>query len=145
MSYIKKTLTDGERISFQAAFHWVYLLQAATPAIVAVFFFSLDGWFFVALALPFFYGALRMIVRWLTTEVVLTTRRFVIKCGWIRRSTEEIAVKQVEGVNVVQGVFGRILGYGTLTVNGTGNAKVQTHNYIREPLGLRKSILSQEN
>ena len=68
----------------------------------------------------------------------------MVKTGWIARSTEEIAHRRIEEVKLDQGILGRILGYGKLTVQGTDNAKIATHGYVRKPLELRKAILAAQ-
>jgi uncharacterized membrane protein YdbT with pleckstrin-like domain len=61
------------------------------------------------------------LLRYLTTEVAATTRRFVVKRGLLRRSVIEMNAGQLESIIIDQSVFGRILGYGTIIVGGTGN------------------------
>lgn len=59
-----------------------------------------------------------------TTEFGVTNKRFVIKKGLIARRTEEIRLEAVEQVNVNQGIIGRILGYGSITLTGRGTAEI---------------------
>ena len=124
MGYIESTLTGNESISFEAEYHWMYKV--------------------IAVITSFFVFGIIFLIRWLTTEIALTTKRFVVKTGWIARSTEEIAHRRIEEVKLDQGILGRILGYGKLTVQGTGNAKIATHGYVRKPLELRKAILAAQ-
>ena len=124
MSYITSTLTEDETIGYEAKYHWIYKMKAILLCCIGI------GIFYV--------------IRWLTTEIALTSRRFVVKTGWIARSTEEIAHRRIEEVKLEQGVLGRILGYGKLTVQGTGNAKIATHEYVSKPVELRKAILDSQ-
>ena len=55
--------------------------------------------------------ASQMIVR-ATTEIGVTDIRLVYKRGLVARAVGEIAIDRVEGVNVLQGILGRMLGYG---------------------------------
>ena len=48
-------------------------------------------------------------------------------------------IAKVESVNVDQGIIGRILGYGTITVIGTGGTREPFH-YISRPLDFRKAF-----
>ena len=50
----------------------------------------------------------------------MTDHRVMVKVGVIRRHSLEIMLPQVEGIGVDQGILGRILSYGTITVSGTG-------------------------
>ena len=96
MGYIESTLTENESISFEAEYHWTYKM--------------------IAIITSFCVFGIIFLIRWLTTEIALTTKRFVVKTGWIARSTEEIAHRRIEEVKLDQGILGRILGYGKLTV-----------------------------
>ena len=57
--------------------------------------------------------------RW-TTEIDVTNRRIVYKCGLIKRHTVEMNMDKVESVDVDQSIFGRLLNYGDITIRGTG-------------------------
>ena len=63
--------------------------------------------------------------RYLTTEFAVTSRRVIVKEGFIRRSTpSELNHNRVEGLAVDQGVFARIFNAGTIwVVMGTGGTK----------------------
>ena len=124
MGYIESTLTGKEKIDYVAEYHWLYKAKALLLCIVVI-------------------GIIH-VIRWLTTEIALTSRRFVIKTGWIARSTEEIAHRRIEEVGLDQGVLGRILGYGKVTVRGTGNATLATHDCVTKPVELRKAILAAQ-
>ena len=54
------------------------------------------------------------------TELSVTNHRVIYKTGFIRRHTVEMNMDKVETVNVDQTILGRILGYGTIHVLGTG-------------------------
>jgi uncharacterized membrane protein YdbT with pleckstrin-like domain len=81
----------------------------------------------------------RAIKRW-TTEIAVTSERVVYKTGLIRRDTIEMGVRKVESVLVHQSSFGRMFGFGTVIIRGTGQGIEPLHN-IAEPLALRRSIL----
>lgn len=166
MSYISNTLADGEDILAEARFHWTYTLGAlAGLAIwIAVAFavsyalsleqlreagawtplaspeWTLRDW---AMAVIVAFGALRffstMIKKW-TTEIAATDRRLVCKRGWIARSTQELPLNRIEEIRLKQGVLGRILGYGKLSVSGTGGDKPIQIPTIDDPLEFRVGI-----
>lgn len=58
-----------------------------------------------------------------STEYAVTTRRVIMKRGLIRRSTYEVQLSQLESAQVDQGLLGRLLGYGTLSLNATGGSR----------------------
>ncbi|MEN6587684.1 MAG: PH domain-containing protein [Sulfuricella sp.] len=63
---------------------------------------------------------LSAVIRRQTTELVLTDRRIITKRGLVSRDTVEINLNKVESLHVNQGLMGRILNYGDVTVVGTG-------------------------
>ena len=65
------------------------------------------------------FPACRRFRRW-TTELSVTNHRVIYKRGFIRRHTVEMNMDKVETVNVDQSILGRIAGYGTIHVLGTG-------------------------
>ena len=59
-------------------------------------------------------------VRRNATEMAVTSRRVVIKMGLASRKTIEMLLNKVESIEVSETAFGRMLGYGTIVVIGTG-------------------------
>jgi len=79
-----------------------------------------------------------MIHKW-TTEIGITSHRLVKKTGLISLKTFEVALPNIEGVRVNQGIWGRIFGYGSLRIEGTGDDSVDIPN-IEDPVGFRRAI-----
>jgi hypothetical protein len=50
-----------------------------------------------------------------------------------------LLLQKVEGIGVDQGILGRILGYGTITVSGVGGTK-ETFQMISNPLEFRRQV-----
>jgi uncharacterized membrane protein YdbT with pleckstrin-like domain len=85
-------------------------------------------------------GVLLAITAWLKrfgTEIAVTDRRVIYKTGLIRRHTTEINMDKIESVDVDQSVLGRMFGYGTVTIRGTGEA-VEPLRDIADPIAFRK-------
>ena len=57
----------------------------------------------------------------------------------ISRKTFEMNHTKIESVNVDQGILGRILGYGTLRIVGSGGSK-EVFPKIQSPLEFRKKF-----
>lgn len=74
-----------------------------------------------------------------TTEICLTTERLVLKRGLVARHVEEISVDRIEGVDVFQGIFGRMLGYGRVCVRGMGVGEIVLP-LIAQPVDFKKAI-----
>lgn len=74
-----------------------------------------------------------------TDEFAVTNRRVIVKTGLISRKTLEMNLSKIESVNVDQSIFGRLLGYGTITIIGTGGIRESFPN-ISEPILFRKKF-----
>lgn len=127
MSYIEKSLADDETLVSQAKFHWTWY-AAAWSALV----------FLGVLIIGVIIFA-KLMVYMKTTEIAVTDRRLVIKRGWLKRSTEELALASVEEVNLEQGLWSRLIGIGRLTVGGTGGANLKTP-MIANPVAFRADL-----
>jgi uncharacterized membrane protein YdbT with pleckstrin-like domain len=88
------------------------------------------------LALSSAFG--KFIKRW-TTELAVTDRRVIYKERLIARRTLEMNRSRVESVDVYQSILGRLLGYGTITLRGTGGSGEPMPN-IEHPLTFRSYI-----
>ena len=150
MSYIQQSLGDGETIIARAHFHVLYLTAAwlsllIPGALLAVAFADAQTQpdpYTVAAGLLFALGLitfLRMMIRKWSTEIGVTSHRFVEKYGLLSMRTNEIALPNIEGVQVHQSLAGRILGYGTIRIEGTGVDSVTTPA-IADPVGFVRAI-----
>lgn len=127
MSYIEKSLGANERVVARARFHWFYKLQAWL-ALIFLGIFLIGIWIFF-----------EMMIRMWTTEIAVTTYRFIEKTGWLSLKTNEIALPNIEGVRVTQSFWGRIFGYGHVRVEGTGVDAIEIPT-IADPVGFRRAI-----
>ena len=151
MSYILESLGEGEQIVTRARFHWLYDLRAWLSLLVPLLILAAvilyademvrEGLAIFAVAL-FVVGLVvfftMMIHKW-TTEIGVTSARFVKKTGFLSLKTEEVALRNIEGVKVTQGLWGRLFGYGTIRIEGTGDDHVDIPN-IDDPVGFRRAI-----
>jgi uncharacterized membrane protein YdbT with pleckstrin-like domain len=127
MGYIEKSLGVGEVVVAKAHFHWWYSFKA-WMALLFLGILLIGIWIFF-----------KMMIRKWTTEIVVTSHRFVEKTGLFTLSTNEIALPNIEGVRVEQGIWGRILGYGHIRIEGTGVDAIQIPD-IADPVGFRRAI-----
>ena len=97
------------------------------------------GWLLLVVAGVIFLGAW---FRRLITELSVTNHRVIYKSGFIRRHTVEMNMDKVETVNVDQSILGRLLGYGTIHVLGTGQG-IEGLGHIASPLTLRNAITAR--
>jgi len=89
-------------------------------------------------------GALALAVGFVkrsSTELAVTNRRVIAKFGLVRRSTVELNLSKVESIRVEQTVLGRLLGYGSIFVTGTGST-MEPIPYIADPIKFRQAVQS---
>lgn len=150
MSYIDRSLGDGETVIARAHFHWLYSIAAwlylLLPLALLVAAYSQaksqpDPYTFGAGALLLVgtISYLRMMVRKWSTEIGVTSHRFVERYGLLAMRTNEIALLNIEGVRLNQSILGRLFGYGTVKIEGTGVDSVTTPT-IADPVGFVRAI-----
>ena len=76
------------------------------------------------------------------TEMAVTTRRVVIKTGLAARKTIEMLLNKVESIEVSETTGGRMLGYGTIVIIGTGGTSEPFHK-MAHPLQFRSQVQQQ--
>ncbi|MDQ3673152.1 MAG: PH domain-containing protein, partial [Gemmatimonadota bacterium] len=77
-----------------------------------------------------------------TSEFAVTNKRVVIKVGWLSRRTVETMLSKVEGINVDQSFVGRLFGYGSIIITGTGGSQEPFRN-IGNPFEFRRQVQAQ--
>ena len=146
MGYVTNNLSLGESILCEGKMHW-FLWARAVAALfldLAPVVFSLGN------AIPTTGGILTLLgaywtyvwLRWIFTELAITNQRVFAKFGIISTSTVELNHAQVESIQFKQGIFGRLLGYGTLAINGTGRATTPIP-FIENPMEFRRIAVEQ--
>jgi hypothetical protein len=150
MSYIQQSMGGGETIVAYAQFPKLYFLGAWLALLVPFLLFvvalivgeeQMDP-FTIGSGVLFLLGLLtfiRMMVRQWSTEIGVTSHRFVEKYGVLSMRTNEIALPNIEGVRLHQSMLGRIFSYGTVRIEGTGVDSVTTPN-ISDPVGFVRAI-----
>jgi uncharacterized membrane protein YdbT with pleckstrin-like domain len=153
MSYVEKNLLPGETIVHKGRMHWIVYGKSIGLIIVGALLlypWSQDPalsklWIFGAVALVLaVVVAVPAFIRALTTELVVTSRRVVAKRGIVRRDTFEMLHRRVESISVHQSIAGRLLGYGTLVLHGTGGG-LETIPTVADPLGFRNAAMAQSD
>ena len=89
------------------------------------------------------YFNLANLVRNLTTTIFLSNKRFFHGHGLLRRKTHEMVISKIETIDVSESLCGRIFGYGTVFMAGTGAGSI-TMRYIRRPFELQRQIRSAQ-
>jgi hypothetical protein len=151
MSYIQKSLGDGETIVALARFHWWYSVKAWLALLVPLALLAsslgeaepitrqaamFGGLALLAIGVVVF---LRLMIHKRSTEIGVTSHRFVKKTGFLSLHTNEFALANIEGVRVTQSLWGKLWGYGRLRIEGTGDDSYEIPN-IADPVGFRRAI-----
>lgn len=143
MSYIEENLLPGEQILYTTKVHWLIYGMAIFMLLIAgaTYWFFPDypaaAWFLLLLA---FISGVRAFIARNTTEYGITSQRIIVKTGWVSRMTVEQQLPRIESVNFTQTVWGRVFGYGTVLLHGTGSG-VTPISGIDNPLEFHKYAL----
>ena len=155
MSYVDSVLQPGEVVLGRTRLHWfiylrsLFLLLLALGVYVATvgfapenqLYFSFGALALGAIGLIYFLGAW---IKRATTELAVTDRRVIHKTGFFKRETQEMNREKVESVDVEQSLAGRLFGYGTVLVRGTGSTWEPFAN-IAGALAFRSHITAASN
>ena len=151
MRYVQHVLQPGETVLHESRLHWLIYWRALLMLILAlgvaaVYLLRVDpmvqkaalgvSLFCLAVCILFAIGAA---IRRRSTELAVTDQRIIYKSGAFSRHTMEMNRSKVESVDVDQSVLGRIFGYGTLLIRGTGGSLEPIAN-IQDPLAFRSRI-----
>lgn len=139
MSYIDSNLMPNETVVIKGTVHWVIFLKGSVVLLIGL---MVGGWLGALIAISGALDLVWAILIFTGTELAVTNKRVIAKFGFIKRSTVELNHNKIEGLSVDQGVLGRILGYGTVVVSGTGGMRAPVPA-IAKPLEFRKQALAQ--
>jgi uncharacterized membrane protein YdbT with pleckstrin-like domain len=141
MSYVENNLLPNEQITYRAKLHWVIYALPTVVFVIAILVALGGGGWIAGVSIGFIALAL-FLPPWIkasSSEFAITNKRVLIKVGLIRRHSLELLLQKVEGIGVDQGILGRILGYGTITVSGVGGTK-EPFQMISNPLEFRRQV-----
>ncbi len=141
MSYVQSNLLPNESVTYWAKLHWIiYALPLGVFAVAVAIVALGGGW--IAGAVVAAVAVILFVPPWIramSSEFAVTNKRVLIKVGLVRRHSLELLLQKVEGIGVDQGIMGRILGYGTIIVSGTGGTK-EAFQMISNPLEFRRQV-----
>lgn len=161
MSYVESHLVPDETVIYQTRLHWIVMLG---HIVLGCLLLGLPGAFLlyyavsqtgietktlhtmegggIALLVCGVVVILMGMVRRNATEMTLTNRRVVIKTGLVGRKTIELLLNKVESIEVSETALGRMLGYGTIVVIGTGGTP-EPFDQVAHPLEFRSRVQQQ--
>ena len=160
MSYVEKHLIEGETLVYATGLHWLVLLKSlvlsllfAASGVALLVVYDRDrgdgtettkallvgGIVLLVVAVIFIVSG---IVKRGATEMAVTNKRVVIKVGLATRRTFELLLQKVESIGVEEPMMGRIFGYGTVVIHGTGGSP-EAFDQVAHPIEFRKQVQQQ--
>ena len=153
--YVAASLQPDEDVVYQTRLHRFFFVG---PVII-VFIFLMVGSLFIAtmwlgdvppifvIMGPFLYLVTSVLVveklaTFFSSEFAVTTKRVILKTGFVRRTTLELFLNKIDAVSVDQSIFGRLFDYGTIRVSAA--TEKQSFKFIMAPLQLRKEIQARQ-
>jgi uncharacterized membrane protein YdbT with pleckstrin-like domain len=167
MGYVDRNLVPGETLLYRTRHHWLVLMgpffggllllvpgvallveaiatrnsdglvvgsTTISPKVMAI-----SGVVLVAAAIIVFsYG----VAKRNATEMAVTNRRVLIKTGMGSRRTLDLMLSRVESIGVEESTAGRVLGYGSVVVRGTGGTP-EPFLMIAHPQEFRRAVQEQ--
>lgn len=167
MGYVDRNLVPGETLLYRTRHHWLVLLgpviggssllvpgvallaeaiavrdsaglvvgsSTISPKMMAV----TGAILVVAAIVTFAYG----VAKRNATEMAVTNRRVLIKTGMTSRRTLDLMLSRVESIGVEESAAGRLLGYGSVIVRGTGGTP-EPFLMIAHPQEFRRAVQEQ--
>lgn len=142
-SYVAEILSPGERLVYEGHVSMFAILPSLVGGAVLILAgvgliigAGPVGFVLVALGLIWIAAAL---IRRSSTELAVTDRRVIAKFGFVSRNTIELNLSKLESVRVEQSVMGRIFGYGSVYVTGTGST-LDPIPFIADPIKFRQAV-----
>lgn len=167
MSYLHKSMQEGERPLCRSHLHWIYLMAG-------LFWFAgltLLGWtmdynlwihfgqyipayeinlpdFRIAFA-PGWIGwgmtaggafiLLNELIKFSNTDLIMTNKRLLYKTGFIKIKVDATDIGDILGVHIDQGWFGQFFGYGKIHLDCRFIDDVYIP-YVKNPYGIMKAL-----
>lgn len=133
MSYIQDSLSDNEKIEAEFEYHWFIWVPIVLWFVAGIASFGI--------LLPVAIYKL-LVVKY--TEMGLTNKRVIFKTGIVSRNTQEMKLTSIETVDLRQGIWGRMFGFGDINVTGRGISDLNLRS-VMDPMGVKRQIESVSN
>jgi hypothetical protein len=165
MSYADGLLATGERITHREKQHPFIFVWGARWTILAIIIAIILFWFGGNLDPSGISGSLRTLLGWITAilffggiavfiwtalryvnqEYVLTNRRVIQVEGVLNRSSTDSSLEKINDAVLTQSVFGRMFGFGDLTVLTASESAIDKMKMIRNPVAFKKAMLDAKH
>jgi uncharacterized membrane protein YdbT with pleckstrin-like domain len=140
VDYIDNNLLTDEHVVYRTKLHPIIFAPATAVVLLGIIIsiaYSQNIGLVVGV-IGVVMGAVAL-VRYNTSEFAVTNRRIIAKFGALGRSSLELQLNRIEGIDVHQSLFGRIFDYGTIGIRGVGGTD-EAFPEIAAPLQLRNHV-----
>lgn len=152
-------LDSDESIISKTQLHWLFcrhavfsvclclgliVLTTTTNVLggVVLFGWSLKRTLLAALVLIALFNLVDSYLNYHAAYYVLTNKRLIVCRGWLLKSTRDILLSRIEGVQISQPILGRLFGFGTIFVYGVGTT-VDVMPLMPDPYDFRVQLNHQ--
>tara|TARA_B100001778_G_C18240660_1_gene473306 strand:- start:33 stop:482 length:450 start_codon:yes stop_codon:yes gene_type:complete len=144
MGYKALALNDNEEVMIELRKHVLALARSLIGFLalsgLVIFLYSVTGQWW--LLLVWFWFALIFFARYINyrqERFLITTQRVVFRHGTFEISTYEIPLTNVTAVISRQGIIGRLVGYGTLSIEHSDN-KMSVYEMLPKPELIKREL-----
>ena len=143
MPFPRKFLNEDEEVVLDLRPHWWHMagpslfLVLSVAAAIYIASKTDRGWVripFLVLVLIALVWFLARVARWVTTNLVVTSDRLIVRTGVVAKRGREIPLERINDIVVTQSLFERVLGAGDLMIESGGERGQESfHNCPRPP------------
>ena len=132
MGYPTNLLTNDENIVYDMRPHWRVLFYPSVALVLIVFVTVLllgivpESWswatyaLLIVAAVLFVMWVVTPVIRWATSQYVVTNRRVIVRTGIVARQGRDMPLQRINDVHFKYGIIDRLLGCGNLIVESAG-------------------------
>ncbi len=155
MAYLDDNLASGEHVAYQTRMHSYPVFKGLLSSFAV---YTVSGLLLtmahhhvsrevigVLALLVILFGSIPFwieFIRQRSSVMAVTDRRVLIKMGVFNQRSVELVLSKIEGIAVDQTFLGRLLGFGTVVITGTGGTH-ESFDLIRNPMEFRKKVQEQ--
>ena len=152
MPFPRKLLNDNEDVILDLRPHWWFLsgpIATLVPAVALTIFvaaigagtvFIIASFVLVVVALVWL---LMRVLRWTTTNFVVTTDRLIFRSGVLSKHGREIPLERVNDITFNATLFERMIGAGDLVIESAGERGQQMFTDIPRPMQVQNEVYRQ--
>jgi uncharacterized membrane protein YdbT with pleckstrin-like domain len=153
VAYDKKLLYGDEQIIVDTHPHWIMLVGAVLSVLVATalgiwlltlgwegFVGNAARWFGIGLIVMALAYLVHRVVKWNSTNFVITTDRCIYRSGIISKRGVEIPLERINTVFFHQHLLERMVRAGTLHVESAGELGIQRFEDVRDPVAIQNLL-----